>query len=151
MVSDVNMLRAKLRATMDKIGKTNGSAPPASASNIDGHMHELYVASEGLAYWKTRFDEAKDAALDAAITPTELDEIVTRVTKNMQGETAILADGEHYQMQMTLSKPSERFDKTKMHNYMRVELGLSPDVINRAFASATTTASPAKTVKVIGK
>jgi hypothetical protein len=151
MSHDVNMLRAKLRAAMDKVGRTNGHACPQSASNVDAHMHELFVAAESLAYWKTRFDEAKEAALDAAITPTELDDIVTRVTKNMQGETAILADGELYQLQMSLSKPSERFDKTKMHNYMRVELALSSDVINRAFASATTLASPAKTVKVIGK
>lgn len=151
MSHDVAMLRAKLRKSFDAIGKSNGHAMPPSTANIDGHLHELFVAAEAMAYWKTRFDDAKQAALDAAITPTELDAIVTRVTKNRQGETVILADGELYQLQMALAKPSERFDKVKMSNYMRVELNLPVEVIAAAFDAATNDASPAKTVKVIGK
>jgi hypothetical protein len=151
MSHDVSMLRAKLRKNFDAVGKTNGHACPSTGSNVDPMMHELYVSAEAMAYWKTRFDEAKDAAVAAALSPSELEDIVSRVTKNMQGETVILADGELYQMQMSLSKPSERFDKTKMANYMRTTLGLSASQVADAFDASTATAAPAKTVKVIGK
>lgn len=151
MSHDVSMLRAKLRKNFDAVGKSNGHACPPTQSNADPMMHELYVAAEAMAYWKTRFDEAKDAAVAAALSPSELEDIVSRVTKNMQGETVILADGELYQMQMTLAKPAERFDKTKLANYMRTSLGLSAAQVADAFDAATSTSAPAKTVKVIGK
>lgn len=151
MSHDINMLRAKLRKSLENIGRTNGHAMPPSTSNIDGVLHELFVTAEAMAYFKTRYDEAKDKALEVALAPGELEDIVTRVTDNMQGESVVCAEGDLYVMTMDLSKPSARFDQKAMRNYMRIELGMSPADIDKAFEAATSLASPAKKVKVLGK
>lgn len=151
MSHDVAMLRAKIRQSLERIGNTNGHAMPPSGSNIDPALHEFFVAAEMQAYAKTRFDAAKDAAIEAGVERGKIDELVTRVTKNMQGESAILADGELYQLSVNISKPAERLDQKALRSYMRVELGLDPDKVDAAFNACTTLASPAKTFKVMSR
>lgn len=151
MSHDVSMLRAKLRASMDKIGKTNGHAMPQSSSNIDGQLHELYVASEAQAYWKTRHDKAKAAALEVAMPADELQEIVDRVIKNNAGESVIAAEGELYTMTIDMSKPADRLDAAALRSHLRIECGLTPEQLDAAWNAATKQSSPAKRIKVLGR
>jgi hypothetical protein len=151
MSHDVTMVRAKLRAALDKIGKSNGHACPETKSNIDPALHELFIASEAASYWKKRHDDAKAAAMDIATTPAELDVIVTRVTDNMVGESHVLADGDLYMMTLDLNKPSKRLNGTALKNLLQTSYGMSKVEVEGAFSESSSFATPAKKIKVINR
>ena len=147
MSHDTNMLRAKLRQAMDRVGKTNGHAMPPSTSNVDPILHELFVAGEAVAYWKTRHDDAKEVAMQAAGGDT-LAEAVQSVIDLGAGTSVTLAEGDLYTMTCDISKAASRLDQRALRNYMQTELGLSAAVVNKAFDACSVSNAPAKKVKV---
>lgn len=151
MSHDVNMLKAKLRKSLDAIGKNNGHAMPPSQSNIDPALHELFVASEAMSYWSARHDKAKEAALEACMTPDELQAAIDRVVKNDAGESVMAGEGELYIMSIDFSKPAARLDAAALRNHLRIECNLSAEQLDKAWDAATKKSSPAKRLKVIGR
>lgn len=148
MSHDTNMLRAKLRKAMDSIGRKNGHACPETNSNVDSLLHELFVAGEATAYWKDRHEQAKTAALAAS---DGLDDAVQGVIDMDAGTSVTLVSGDLYVMTADISKPAARLDQTALRNYMKVELGLDPDVVDAAFNACTTKNAPAKKIKVASR
>lgn len=148
MTHDVSMLRAKLRQSMDKVGRTNGHACPSSSSNVDPVLHELFVAGEATAYWKTRHDAAKAEALALG---EGLDGAVDGVIKMDAGTSVTIADGELYTLSVDIKKPAARLDQAALRSYLMVKLGLDRSVVEQAFDAATTKNAPAKTIRVSSK
>lgn len=146
---DTNMLRAKLRKAMDKVGKTNGHAMPASTNNSDPVLHELFVAAEASAYWKQRFDAAKTEALDMA--GDSVKDAVQSVIDLGAGTSVTAVSGELYNMTVDISKPATRLDQTALRNYMKVELGIDPAVVDKAFDACSKQSAPAKKIKVASR
>lgn len=149
MSSDTNMLRAKLRKALDNIGRNNGHACPPTTSNVDPLLHELFIAAEAQAYFKTRYDEAKDQAMLAA--DDTLDAAVQSVIDMGAGTSVTLAEGDLYVMTCDISKPAERLDTRALRNYMQVELGLDKATVDRAFDACSTKNAPAKKIKVASR
>jgi hypothetical protein len=143
------MVRVKLRRALDSVGKTNGHACPPSASNVDPLLHELFVSSEASAYWKTRHDRAKDAALEACTI--NIDEVLQSVTALDQGTSVTCVTGELYTMTMDISKPAARLNQTALRNHMQTVLGLSKAQVDEAFDAASSKASPAKKIRVTSR
>ena len=151
MSHDVSMVRAKLRAALDKIGKSNGPACPPTDSNIDGELHELFITAECAAYWKTRHEKAKTSAMAVAMTPDELHDMVTRVSDNMVGESIMAASGDLYAMTLDLNKPALRLNSTALKSSLQIDYGLSLQQVNDAFADCSDYSAPAKKMKVVNK
>ena len=148
MSHDVSMLRAKLRKALDNVGRNNGHACPPTSSNIDPALHELFVAGEAVEYWKTRHDDAKEAALAMS---TGLDDAVTSVINLDAGTSVTLADGELYTLSVDIKRPANRLDQKALRNYMRTQLGMDAIDVDKAFDACTTKNAPAKTIRVASK
>lgn len=147
-MTDINMLRAKLRKSMDNIGRNNGHACPDTKSNVDPVLHELYVAAEGQAYFKVRFDEAKAAALEVG---EGLDKAVEGVIAMGAGTSVTLAEGDVYTLTADISKPAARLDQTKLRNLLQTEYGLTKANVDTAFAKCSTSNKPATKIRVASR
>jgi hypothetical protein len=145
------MLRAKLRKTLEGYGRTNGHACPPSASNVDPIFHELYVTSEAMTYFKSRYEAARDKAMEVAFDNGDLDKALARVIKNNQGEALMAAGGELYAMTVDISRAASRLDATALRNALMTEHGMTRDTVDALFDNATTLSTPAKRVKVVGR
>jgi len=145
MSHDVNMMRAKLHRALDKVGKTNGHACPATTSNIDPVLHELYVTTECEAYFKTRSAAAKSAALGLSDT---LDDAVQSVIDMDIGTSVTLVSGDLYTLTADISKPANRLDQRALRSWLQVECGLSQADVDHAFTECTNKNAPAKRIKV---
>lgn len=148
MTHDTGMLRAKLRRSLDNIGHNNGHACPETRSNIDPVLHELYIASECVTYFKTRFEEAKAAAMAVG---DGLDAAVQSVVDTNTGTSVTLASGDIYTLTADISKPATRLDATALRNFMQTELGISADDVARAFDECSNKNAPAKKIKVAAR
>lgn len=148
MSHDINMLRAKLRGALEKIGKTNGHACPPTGSNIDPILHELYISSECANYFKTRHDDAKAQVMELS---EALDEAVNTVIKMDTGTSITMAEGELYTLTCDISKPATRLDAKALRNYMQTQLGLDAATVAKAFDACTSKNAPAKKIKVASR
>lgn len=149
MSADTNMLRAKLRKALDSVGRNNGHAMPPSTHNSDPVLHELFVAAEASSYWKSRFDKAKDEALELA--GDTVSDAVQGVIDLGAGTSVTAATGDLYVMTVDISKPAKRLNQTALRNYLQTELGMSRDDVDRAFDAASTLSAPAKKIKVASR
>lgn len=147
-VHDINMLKARLRKSLEAIGKSNGHACPQTQSNIDPVLHELYITAEAMAYFKTRHDKARDEALRVA---TDVDKAVERATKNMQGESVTGASGDLYTMIVDIAKPAETLDKVALRNYLTTTHKFTVDQIDAMMKACSKLATPAKRIKVVAR
>lgn len=151
MPNDIGMLRAKLRKSLEAIGKNNGHACPPTKSNIDPTLHELYVTAEAMSYFKARHDKARDAALTVAFDAGELETAVERVKKNLEGESVIAAEGELYSMLVDIAKPASRLDQTKLRSMLMVKHKMSAKQVDTLLKECSDLATPAKRVKIVGR
>ena len=148
---DINMLRAKLRKTLDSIGRSNGHQCPATQSNADPVLHELYVTSEASSYFKLRHDKAREEALRMAFDPGELDALTARVVKSQQGENLIPVEGDVYSMTMSISRPATKVDVVALQNYLITKHGMSREDVDKAVTACTKYSTPARHVKVVSR
>lgn len=148
MSHDTGMLRAKVRQSLDRIGHNNGHACPSTTSNVDPLLHELFVSAEISAYAKTRYDAAKDAAMNVA---SGLDDAVQSVINMDAGTSVTLAAGDAYVMTCDISKPASRLDSRALRSYMIVQMGIDPAKVDKAFDACTTKNAPAKKIKVASR
>lgn len=148
MTNDIGILRAKLRKALDNVGRNNGHACPETSSNIDPTLHELFVAGEAVSYWKTRHEEAKEAALAIG---DGLDDAVQSVIDTNSGTSVTLASGDLYTMTCDIKRPAMRLNQTALRNYMQTQLGLDKAAVDKAFDACSTASAPAKTIKVASR
>lgn len=148
MAHDTNMLRAKLRKALDNIGRNNGHACPDTTSNVDPTLHELFISAEAMAYFKTRHDEAKDAAM---LMSEGLDDAVQSVIDMNAGTSVTLCEGDLYTLTCDISKPAMRVDQRALRNYMQTVLGLDKSVVDKAFDACSKANAPAKKIKVASR
>lgn len=149
MSADSNMLRAKLRKALDKVGRSNGHACPPSTHNSDPVLHELFVSAEASAYWKQRFDAAKAEAMELA--GDTVSNAVQSVIDMGVGTSVVSAEGDLYAMTVDISKPADRLDSKALRNYLKVECGIAPSVVDAAFDACTKKSAPAKKIKVASR
>lgn len=151
MSLDQAMLRAKLRSMFDRVGKKNGHACPETQSNIDPDMHELWIAAEGESYWKKRHATAKENAHDHIIDGARLAEAIAQAKREMAGNEFIAGEGDLYTMTVSLKKPAQPLDKTKLKNALMTEHGMTSEQVDKLYKSCSNTNKPATSIKVTGR
>lgn len=114
----VALVRSALQRAMANLGGRNGHALPEGAGNHDGLLHELFVASEGSAYFKKRFDSAKNSIRDW-VTEVEGSDQISEVEP---GTEQVILSGVHYDLIVKCNNPS-----------MRPDLGRLLEMVNRTF------------------
>lgn len=149
MSNDVNMLRAKLRKALGNIGRNNGHAMPPSTHNADPLLHEYFIASEAVSYFKQRADAAKTELL--TYVGDTLDDAVTSVIELGAGTSIVGAEGDLYSLTIDISKAAMRLNQTALRNYLVTEVGMSKSDVDKAFAACSTASSPAKKLKVASR
>lgn len=149
MTQDIGMLRAQVRR--DAEAYDVDALMPQSPSNIDPHLHEMFVCAEMASYWKKRSDEVKADAVETVGDDEKLQAAITRVSETDSGESITLAIGDQYQLTCDLSKPANRLDAKALARYMQIELGISKAAVDTAIAACTKKNAPAKKFKVIGR
>ncbi len=139
-----NKLRSSLMKALSKIGHFNGHNVPVDASDLDNDLHELYVASEGKAY----FDKRHKIVLEKITTD---EHTASNIEAAAIGDTVVVDDGGvYYDLMLKKNNPSFRFDKTKMKNELR-KAGVDPAIIEKAFAASLKETAPPKRFTVVSR
>ena len=133
-------VRDAVNKAFDRIGTSNGHALPQGADNyVEPMLHEFYVASELNSRARKRYDAAKKALIDSG----EFDPATVQ-----PGDQVQLLSSAHYALNLKVNNPTTRTDVKKF----MVELakaGVAKDVVDAAYKSATTPATPAKNYTVV--
>lgn len=108
-------LKAAIQKAFSKIGKSNGSSPPASADNRFGLAYELFVASELRSAANKRYEVAKEAAASAGVLDEE---------KCVEGSEVAVYDAQYFDVTMKQASGSTQIDKTKLKNELMKEFNL---------------------------
>lgn len=137
---------AKLQQKLAEFGTKNGFAPPQSQDPLDPILHEYFVASLGYSIMEKRRKAILERMM-VADTQEIVQATIDSVKKTKIAQSATLFQTPHYVCNLTVRAPAARFDKTAAANEL-MKLGVSRDVIERAFEKASTHNQPAKVFAV---
>ena len=132
-------VRAAILRAISNIGERNGHKCPTD-NETDSNLHNLLVAHEGKKYFERQYERIIKE-IEASF-----DKEIKRVTP---GSTGTVVGGDFYTLVLQVNQPASRVDTTKFVTELR-RLGVMPEVIDAARASATIENRPARRYSVVG-
>lgn len=139
------MFSSKLQTALQKFGRENGFAPPKSQDPADAVLHEYYVAETG----RSLFDKRRKVALEnlqaldrTGVVEKALKDAAKGITGNFE-----LVSTENYGAVLTTKTPTKKFDQQAAKNAL-IKAGVSSEIVEAAFKSATSQNKAAETYTV---
>ncbi len=109
----LNDKKASALKAFDKIGKSNGTAPPESQDNRASIAYEYFIADALAGYATKRKEKAKKDAEAAGLLGEE----------KKPGDTVETYTNEHLTISARTAQPVERLDKTVLFNNLSKKYG----------------------------
>lgn len=131
-----------IQKRLEGLGKTNGTAMPASSLNTESYAFQLYVAMTVKSFGDKLYKCAKEEAKQAGV--------ITFEGRTPGDPPTIVFDGEHVAVTCQLRNPAKRIDHVKLKTLMR-KSGMSEEQVSALMEAATVTNKPAEVVDVIPK
>ena len=131
------IMNSALQKAMKAIGNEGDHVAPKSQDPMDAILHEYYVAKMGEKAFTDRAEKAKTEMLKAIgpeATKT-IDDMIAATKANDAGESAVVIDAQHYNLDFTTRKGSMRLDPTSVKVRLQVQFGL-PEVTAEKFIEA---------------
>lgn len=128
------IMNSALQKAMKAIGNEGDTAAPKSQDPLDAILHEYYVSKMGEKAFTDRSKKALENMLKAIgpeATKT-IDDMITATKKNDAGESAVVIDAQHYNLDFTTRKGASRLDATSVKTQLQVKFGL-PEVTAEKF------------------
>lgn len=138
-MSNLATIKIKVATAVDKIGKTNGTAPPPSIDNRANIAHEYFIASTIASICEKRKEAAKKAAQEAGILGEDY----------VAGETRMVYDNETMTIAAKTNNPAERLDAKTLRVELIKELGEAK--ADKIIAASTKSNKPATSFEFIQK
>ena len=145
-MTDFAKLNNSLHKALSAIGTTNGHAPPTSQDPLDQYLHEYYVAKIAGKYFDDRASAAKDALLNnlGADASKTVSDMIAATIQNGKGESAIVAQGQHYALDFNTRKGASRLDKAKLKTVLQIKHGMPALVVDQIIAECSKDDMPTK-------
>ena len=128
------IMNSALQKAMKAIGNEGDHVAPKSQDPMDAILHEYYVAKMGAKFFEDRSKKAlenmlKEIGPEATKT---IDDMITATKANDAGESAVVMDAQHYNLDFTTRKGAMRLDATAVKSLLQVKYGL-PEVSAEKF------------------
>lgn len=136
----------KVQGVLTSLGRKNGTAPQSSQDPLDEKLHYLFVDDMARSFFNARHKKSLEDVLKD-VDDAKVKKVVQFSEKNSVKNAAELASTANYRLDLETKAPASRLDATVLKNEL-FKLGVSQDLINKAFEKATGTSAPAKTFKV---
>lgn len=141
--------KIKLAKALDKIGVSNGTAPPESQDTVDALIHEYNICTIGESYFKKRRENAKKLLLksighDAA---GRIDEAKDSVKKTEITSTVHVCKGQWYSLEAQVKNGASFLDVAALRVSLKKTFP-SADV-DAAFEAAQDRRDPSVTLTAV--
>lgn len=141
MTAEVAKARSSLHKALDRLGHANTHQCPASSSNYDRVLHELFVAHEGYAYFDKRKKNAAEAIVDVA------DKGAIDIAPGT--EQAVL-EGNLYSLVVKVNNPASRIVRgTIAAALMKRGWAKTNDEVNEFINDISRASKPATSIKAV--
>ena len=144
------IMNSALQKAMKAIGKEGEHAPPPSQDPIDSVMHEYYVAKMGAKFFEDRAKAALESMLKE-IGPESnriIDDMITATKANDAGESAVVCDAQHYNLDFTTRKGAMRLDPTAIKVTLQTKFGLPATAAEQVVSDCSKKSEPTKIYSV---
>ncbi|MBU2051478.1 MAG: hypothetical protein KKH61_21215 [Gammaproteobacteria bacterium] len=142
-------LQLSVNKALEKIGTSNGTAPPKTQDRLDLTAHEYGVAAVGASYFDKAKNAAKKVLLDAIgeSGASKLAKAKARVVANGSGEDVHVAGGQFYEIIAELKNGASYLDM----DALKVDLlkKFKSDEIEALWAKHTKRRDPSVSFKVL--
>ena len=144
------IMNSALQKQMKAIGNEGSTSAPKSQDPLDAVLHEYYVAKMGEKFFKDRAVKAQEKMLKEIgpeATKT-INDIIEATKKNDAGESAVVADAQHYNLDFTTRKGSMRLDPTAVKTQLQVKFGLPEITAEKFIEECSNKSEPTKIYSV---
>lgn len=147
---DFQKMNSALQKSLEKIGRTNGSAPPSSQDPIDELMHYYWADKLGEKFFKDSADRSKTNLIAAGgeVTAQKIKMMMDSTAKNMQGESGIIMQGAHYSLSLQTRKPAMKLNTQKLRTKLTVDHKIPVDVLEKLFEECSEPGNPTQIYSV---
>lgn len=144
------IMNSALQKAMKSIGTEGDHAAPKSQDPMDAVLHEYYVAKMGEKFFKDRAAKAlsnmlKQCGPEASKTIADM---IAATIKNEAGESAVVLDAQHYNLDFTTRKGSKRLDSTAVKTQLQVKYGLPELAAEKFIDDCSNLSEPTKIFSV---
>jgi hypothetical protein len=144
------IMNSALQKAMKSIGKEGEHAPPPSQDPLDAILHEYYVAKIGSKFFEDRSKAALENMLKE-IGPEAnriIDDMIDATVKNDAGESAVVCDAQHYNLDFTTRKGAMRLDATAVKVMLQTKFGLPATAAEKVVEDCSKKSAPTKIYSV---
>jgi hypothetical protein len=143
-MQDFAKFNSNLQKSLEKIGRTNGSAPPESQDPLDKLLHYYFVDKTGEKFFKDQAAQSKSLAI--AQGGEYVDQIIQGILrdtiKNNRGESSIIAAGQFYGLEYTTRKPAMRVNVDKIKTQLMIKHGFSQEDVAKLIEECSEASKP---------
>ena len=144
------IMNSALQNAMKSIGKEGEHAAPKSQDPLDAVLHEYYVAKMGAKFFEDRAKKALEVMLKE-IGPEAnktIDDMIQATKDNDAGESAVVIDAQHYNLDFTTRKGAMRLDGTAVKTMLQVKFGLPALAAEKVVEDCSKKSEPTKIYSV---
>lgn len=120
------IMNSALQTALKKIGNEGDHEAPKSQDPMDAVLHEYYVAKMGAKFFEDRAKKALEDMLKK-IGPEAtkvIDDMIAATKAQDAGESAVVLDAQHYNLDFTTRKGAMRLDGTAVKSMLQVKFGI---------------------------
>lgn len=144
------IMNSALQKAMKLIGNEGDHKAPKSQDPLDAVLHEYYVAKMGEKFFTDRAKKALEVMLKEVgpeATKT-IDDMIQATKANDAGESAVVLDAQHYNLDFTTRKGSMRLDGTAVKTMLQVKFGLPEIAAQKVIDECSKKSEPTKIYSV---
>ena len=134
-----------VQKALDKIGRSNGTAPPKSQDPADEKLHMYYIDKIAESFFKKR---AEQSLIECAEHLQAHQHVVDSAKKLKKKQESTICQTENYIMTFSANTPANRFSQEKLR-VLLAKRGWPKDQVDELMEAAMDTNEPAKSYKVI--
>ena len=134
-----------VQKALDKIGRSNGTAPPKSQDPADEKLHMYYIDKIAESFFKKR---AEQSLIECAEHLQSHTNVIEAAKKKKSKQEAVICQTENYTMSFSTNTPARRFSQEKLKIKL-AKMGWPKAQIDELIEASMDTNEPAKSYKVI--
>jgi hypothetical protein len=144
------IMNSALQKAMKSIGKEGEHAPPPSQDPLDAVLHEYYVAKMGAKFFEDRSKAALENMLKEVGPEANriINDMIAATKTNDAGESAVVTDAQHYNLDFTTRKGAMRLDGTAVKVMLQTKFGLPATAAEQVVNDCSKKSEPTKIYSV---
>lgn len=146
-------IKTKVIDALDRVGKTNGHACPASQDPLVTTIHEYNVSTLGESFFKKRREIAKTELLKKLgdVATSKVNTLVLRTKKDGMGDKANIIDTEFYDVVVSTKQGATYLDEKALRVELMTKQKMRATEVDELFERCRARREPAVSYEVVEK